>query len=301
MLSNHRSELNSSKASFKGTHPLRGVNPANGVVIYFKLPELTDKENIELEIQDQSGNLINKFSSEEDKGFKKYDGGPPKPAKLPKQTGLNRFVWNMRHQDMPGIPKAYIEGSYRGHKVSPGQYKMVLKLGEKQCESTFTIEANPLYPTTAKDYADYDETMIEMEQTLSEMHRLTNRLHKKQTQIKKLLDSLPEKKSLADLKEDGKTLLEKLKSWDEEMVQRKSKAYDDVENFPNKFTAEYLFLINQTESDIPRVTQGSKDRRSELESQWADLKKQAKSLNSEIKKFNQQLWAKKIGAIWDGE
>lgn len=301
MLSNHRSELNSSKASFKGTHPLRGVNPANGVVIYFKLPELTDKENIELEIQDKSGNLINKFSSEEAKGFKKYDGGPPKPTKLPKKTGLNRFVWNMRHQDMPGIPKAYIEGSYRGHKVSPGEYKMVLKLDEKQCESTFTIEANPLYPTTAKDYADYDETMIEMEQTLSEMHRLTNRLHKKQTQIKKLLDSLPEKKSLADLKDDGKTLLEKLKSWDEEMVQRKSKAYDDVENFPNKFTAEYLFLINQTESDIPRVTQGSKDRRSELESQWADLKKQAKSLNSEIKKFNQQLWAKKIGAIWDGE
>jgi len=36
-----------------------------------------------------------------------------------------------------------------------------------------------------------------------------------------------------------------MKTWDEEMVQRKSKAYDDVENFPNKFTANYLFLITR--------------------------------------------------------
>ena len=46
-----------------------------------------------------------------------------------------------------------------------------------------------------------------------------------------------------------------MKNWDDEMVQRLSKAYDDVENFENKFTAEWLFLINQTESDIPVVNQ----------------------------------------------
>ena len=63
-----------------------------------------------------------------------------------------------------------------------------------------------------------------------------------------------------------------MKAWDEDMVQRKSKAYDDVENFPNKFTANYLFMINQTESDIPRVNQPSLDRMKELNAQWATLK-----------------------------
>ncbi|MEM7475818.1 MAG: hypothetical protein AAF483_12570, partial [Planctomycetota bacterium] len=87
--------------------------------------------------------------------------------------------------------------------------------------------------------------------------------------------------------------------WDEEMVQRKSKAYDDVENFPNKFTAEYLFLINQTESSIPRVTQGSVQRRAELDQQWAELRKRGRRLmDSEIPKFNKLLWDNKIGAIW---
>ena len=59
---------------------------------------------------------------------------------------------------------------------------------------------------------------------------------------------------------------------DEDMVQRKSKAYDDVENFPNKFTADYLFLINQTESDIPRVNQPSLDLLKKLTNKWTGFK-----------------------------
>ena len=83
------------------------------------------------------------------------------------------------------------------------------------------------------------------------------------------------------------------------MVQRKSKAYDDVENYPNKFTAEYLFLINQTESDIPRVTTAGKQRRAELDKRWKELEAQATEfLKKDLPAFNDQLWKKKIGAIW---
>ena len=61
-------------------------------------------------------------------------------------------------------------------------------------------------------------------------------------------------------------------------------------------------LINQTESDIPRVTQGSKDRRAELDSKWQKMEKQARVLlKTDLPKFNKQLWEKKIGVIWAGE
>ncbi len=138
--------------------------------------------------------------------------------------------------------------------------------------------------------------------SLTDMHDETNRLFKIQNQLKQLLATLPKDDAYAQLKEEGEALAAKLKQWDEEMVQRKSKAYDDVENFPNKFTAEYLFLINQTESDIPRVTQASKDRRTELDAQWKAWKQQADGfVNTEIPTFNQKLWKKKIGAIWMSE
>ena len=300
MLSNHGSQLSSTSESFKGSHSLRGVNPANGVVIYYTLPKLEKDEHIELEILDATGASIVKFSSKKDEEFKKYAGGPPSPTLLPKEEGLNRFVWNMRHKTMPGIPKAYIEASYRGHKVIPGVYSIKLTQGDASRESSVEVTSNPLYETSSEQYQEYNDAMVAMENELADMHEMTNRLHRARVQIDALLDTIPEKKSLAELKESAKKLSGRLKIWDEEMVQRKSKAYDDVENFPNKFTAEYLFLINQTESDLPRLTQGSLSRRAELENQWKELRKRGKQfIDSEIPKLNQLLWENRIGAIWE--
>jgi hypothetical protein len=81
-------------------------------------------------------------------------------------------------------------------------------------------------------------------------------------------------------------------------VQRKSQAYDDVENFPNKFTAEYLFLIDATNSSIPRVNQASKDRKIELDAQWVKLNSEGDRLmKMAIPAYNKQLWEAGFGAI----
>jgi hypothetical protein len=64
------------------------------------------------------------------------------------------------------------------------------------------------------------------------------------------------------------------------------------------FTAEYLYLINQTESAIPRVNKSSKDRKMELDKQWVKLKEQADAfINSAIPEYNKQLWEAGIGAL----
>ena len=87
--------------------------------------------------------------------------------------------------------------------------------------------------------------------------------------------------------------------WDSAMVQRKSKAYDDVENFPNQFTANYLFLINQTESDIPRVNTPSRERLQELNTEWGALQATGREmLDKAIPAYNQLLWKAGIGAVW---
>ena len=93
--------------------------------------------------------------------------------------------------------------------------------------------------------------------------------------------------------------MKKMKAWDDDMVQRKSKAYDDAENFPNKFTSNYMFLLNQTESDIPRVNQPSLDLMKELNAQWALLKGRADEiLDKNIPAINKLMWEAGVGAIW---
>ncbi len=81
---------------------------------------------------------------------------------------------------------------------------------------------------------------------LKEMHEMINLLYKKQLQLIKLVSSWEATTVNRDAKTLADSLIKELKIWNEEMVQLKSKAYDDVENFPNKFTSDYLYLINQS-------------------------------------------------------
>lgn len=296
---NGSSELNGSDNEFTGANISRGVNPANGIVLYYNLPEIKKDDVLSLEITDAEGKFVRTFSSKPDPAYRRWDGGPGPDQTLSKTKGLNRFVWNMRYPTMPGVPGVYIEASYNGHKASPGRYRFTITMGTQTVATDAEILPNPLYSTTSATYKEYHTIMSGMESELSTMHRTVNSLYEKQKQLEAILNSLPAGEKYAAVKRDGDALLKKLKAWDEDMVQRKSRAYDDVENYPNKFTANYMFLINATESDIPRVNQPNVDELKRLSSQWAALKSRSDEMVSkDIPALNKQLWELGIGAIW---
>ncbi|MEY3369222.1 MAG: hypothetical protein RI973_2377, partial [Bacteroidota bacterium] len=299
MLVNGRSEMDRSTADFSGAHPTRGVNPATGAVIYYQLPEDTVKQVLSLEVLDAKGRLVRSFSSQRDSTFRSYDGGPPAEPVLSTNKGLNRFVWDLRHATAPGVPDVYIESSYRGHKVPPGTYTLRLTRGDQQTSTVVEVLPNPLYSVDAAAYREYDSLMSGMEAELARMHQMVNALYAKSRQLEQLLGKLPTSGKQADLTAEGRALLSAMKQWDEDMVQRKSKAYDDVENYPNKFTANYLFLINHVESDIPRVNQPSRERLKELSAEWAVLESRVRALlDRDIPAFNKKLWDAGFGALW---
>jgi photosystem II stability/assembly factor-like uncharacterized protein len=298
-LINGSSDLDDNSADFKGLLSTRGVNPSTGIVIYYQLPELKDSIKLTMEIKDVAGNIVNTFSSKKDSTYKKYDGGPPAEPLLSKAKGLNRFVWNMRYATMPGVPDVYIECSYRGHKAIPGKYLITLKAGEQKITTEAEILANPTYPTDAATYKEYNTIMSSMENDLTTMHKMVNGMNEKRLQLESLLASLPADQKYMTLKTEGNSLVTKMKAWDEEMIQRKTKVYDDADNYPAKFTANYLFLINQTESDIARVNQPSLDRMQELNKEWVTLKARANEiLDKNIPGINKLLWDAGVGAVW---
>lgn len=301
VIGNWGSGLNRTSATYTGTDEFSGVNPANGVVMYYQLPKLPDSVHITLEIKDAAGKLVRTVSSKADPSFHLYDGGPSPEPKLTKEKGLNRFVWDMRYATMTGAPEVYIESSFRGHKASPGTYSVTLSYGKNQSNTECKILPNPLYNLTAQEYADYHNFMSSMEETLNDMHRKVNSIYKTQNQLSDVLKEL-EGDKYAALKKTGNDLIQKMKVWDEEMVQRKAKAYDDVDNFENKFTANYLFLINHVESDIPRITKPSRDRNEELTKQWTNLQARAKEiLEKDVPAFSRLLWDVGVGAVRAGK
>ena len=295
---NGSSELDETNPEFTGLGSSNGINPSTGVVIYYQLPTVKDTDQITMEIKDPAGNLVHWFSSKKDSTYKKYDGGPPAEPVLMKAKGLNRFVWNMRYATMPGVPDVYIESSYSGHKAMPGKYSITLKLNDKKVSAEAEILANPLYSTDAATYKEYNTIMSSMENELTMMHKMVNKINEKRVQMESLLGSLTDEK-YAPLKTEITVLTSKMKAWDEEMIQRKTKVYDDADNFPAKFTANYLFLINETESEIPRVNQSSLDRMKELDGEWTTLKSRGvEILDKDIPEMNKKLWEAGVGAVW---
>lgn len=293
------SELDESNPDFDGTHPYRGVNPATGLVVYYQLPDPKPNTDIYLEIKDEAGNLVRSFSSKADSTYKKYDGGPQAEPLLSANKGLNRFVWNLHYPTMPGVKGAYIESSYKGHKAIPGKYTITIKMGSQRVSTTGEILPNPLYPTTPSVYKAWHEFIYAAEKELTTMHQMVNTLHAKRLQLESAIAHIPQDPSYNELREEATELVKKLKAWDEDMIQRKSTAYDDVENFPNKFTANYMFAMNHIQSDIPILSQPSVDRINELNAEWKTLKARANALqDTEIPTINKLFWNAGIGAIW---
>ena len=299
VLANGGSELNSSDRDVTGTATSRGVNPANGIVLYYQLPDSAAEGDLTLEIADADGNPVRTIASRKPADVATWAGGPGADPVLSRAKGLNRFVWDMRYPTMPGVQGVYLEASFRGHKAAPGRYRFTLTRGDQTVATEADILPNPLYSIEAAGYREYHDVMAGMEHELTVMHQTIASLFDKQTQLAAILKALPTGEKHAVVARDGEALVAKLKAWDEAMIQRRSKAYDDVENFPNKFTANYIFLINQTESDLPRVTQPSRDRLAELGAEWAGLKARADGfLANDIPGLNRKLWELGVGAIW---
>lgn len=300
IIGNWGSPLNGSNVEhFNGMNDFEGVNPANGVVIYYHLPKLADSVHVTLEIKDASGNVVRTYTSKADATYEGYAGGPPANPTAMKGKGLNRHVWDMRYPIMLGAPKTYIESSYRGHKASPGSYSVTVKYLDKESKADFKILPNPHYPTTPATYQEYHTFMSEVEANLNTMHRQVNTMLKARTKLEAVLKEMGDQAKFAALKKEGEALVKKMTEWDGDMIQRKAKAYDDVDNYENKFTANYMFMINQTESDIPRVNKPNRDRRAELEKEWSTLEARSKTImDTELPSYQKKLWEAGIGAVY---
>jgi photosystem II stability/assembly factor-like uncharacterized protein len=299
---NGGSKLNESGNNASGTDLKVGVNPATGVVIYYQLPKdesFNTLEKVTLNIYNQNNELIRSFTSDKNENFKIYDGGPSPDPFLSATKGLNRFVWDMRTHSRPGVPNVYIEGSYRGHKIAPGKYIIELAFSGEKLSREVTILQNPLYQVSEETYKEYNTLLNQLSGTFTDMVKTVNQMDEYSQQLSNLLLVLMKKDKVGSAPFTAcNEIVESIKKWDKNMVQRKSKAYDDVDNFENKMTGNYIFLVNQAESDIPAVTKAVLDEQKRLDSLWSAAYKEALKIKEvDLPALNKLLLENAIGFI----
>ena len=282
------SALDASPDDEEGPPPIysSGTNPPSGVSIYYLVPAKPDSIKLTLDILDDKGQLVRSYSTKEDKKFVKFPGGPEADGLLPNKPGLNRFVWDMRYTTLPGVPNVFIEGSYQGRKVAPGKFTARLKTDKEEKATTINILPDPRINATAAEYLQQQQTLAEVDNKVKEIHDDVNQMRLVRSQINELIDLLTDTIMYKGVIDNGKKLVKKITAWEEKLVQPKAQSNDDIINFVNMLSADYIFLKGEMDVNIPAVTNGQQQRLTELIALWLPIKNEYSDIQKQVADFN---------------
>nr|WP_299168853.1 glycosyl hydrolase [uncultured Allomuricauda sp.] len=267
--------------------PSLGQNPKQGVTFDYYLPKDSDSLNLKLEVL-QNGIVIRTITNKTQKDFKSWPGGPPKPAVLPSKKGHNRFTWNFSKEQIPSIDKVFVFGNYNGANVAPGVYALRLSLESETVETEATILPNPKVDGTEADYAEQQQVLNQIENAVYSMHEAVNQMRSAKAQLKSYSKLLKENESASELLKVGDSLMKRIKTWEENLIQPKQKTFQDVINFHNQLNADFMHLKGFIDTAEPKVTKGAKERLRDLLSQWKTFENEKNSIvNTEMAKYNE--------------
>ena len=202
-----------------------GQNPPDGAVIYYYLKSPSPSA-ISLEIHHAAGKLVRRFSSEPpppDKTIKNVPDYWFAPlAGIPKNAGLNRFVWDLHYDPPPTLQYSYfgntldfVEYTLSGHAIArdtpreqtlgplavPGEYQVVLTVGDQTFTQPLTITLDPRVHVSQADLDWQFETTMKIEAGLKSSYDAFGELaalRKEITESKKKLESNAQAKNAAD-------------------------------------------------------------------------------------------------------
>jgi len=292
-------------ASFSRPGLAIGKNPPNGVVVYYRLGH-KPKGDVRLEFLDEQGKLIKTFSSREEKngsggeggeeGFFRRFGGP---QKIPADSGLNRFVWNMRYPDAKNVPGAVMwSGSTRGPLAVPGKYQVKLVAEGEDRAEPFEIRMDPRLSTTPEEFKQQLDLLLNIRDKLTELDDAVNTIREIREQTDafvKKLGKLPAKDTIAGA---AKQMNQKLTSVEDELIQVKSKSSEDPLNFPIKLNDKLAGVGSVVESADTKPTKQAYDLYNLLSAQIdAQLSKYKQIVDTELPAFNTLVKNENVPAV----
>ena len=272
-----------------GSAPLEaGKNPQSGVAFDYFLPEeLPDSVELIVEIL-ENGEVIRTYSSKKDESFKTWPGGPPSPTLLPVKKGVNRFTWDFERKALPAVNGVFVFGDYSGSRVAPGTFDIRMFVsGEDTLSTSATVLALPTDKYSSNDWKEQQTMLLSIESIIRDMHESVNTMRSAKAQLKGYQKRLKDNEDAKDLLDTAKALVQKIETWENNLIQPKQKTFQDVINFENKLNSQLMSLKSFIDVADPRITSGAKDRYDDLNTEWQSFAEDRKQLiDVELKAFN---------------
>ena len=275
-----------------------GQNAPEGVILDYFLPSSLDSETVKLTIADESGNPIRTYTNKKDESYSKYPGGPTPVPTIPVAKGHNRFLWDMRmDQISPDVKGVYVWGNYNGYAVKPGKYKAKIETKLGNAETEITVLANPSIQATEAEWNEQQSFLKTIVSNIGEIHKTVNEIRRVKKQLQNQTEILKEKNGAEKVLTEAKNLLKSIEGWESNVVESRIQNGQDVINWPSKINSEFFNIKVLADAPDPRITQGLKNRLADLQAEWTTHKKNLESIKKAILDYNQLYKSQQFDAI----
>jgi photosystem II stability/assembly factor-like uncharacterized protein len=228
-----------------------GENPPNGAIFtyFFKT---APKGEVTLEILDEKGALLRRYSSVE----KKQSETPPEwpdlqapPEVIPAGAGFNRFTWDLRYDGPHPLPgEVLAEFRSRGPFAPPGNFQVKLSADGKSLTVPLQLKMDPRVNVSASDIAKEFDLELKIRETLSSLHDTVREIRETRVQLRGLRSRLQDSrfKSVSDAAE---SLDKKMTPIEEQLLQVNAKSSEANLNYPNMLDEQLHYLTFSVEGD----------------------------------------------------
>ena len=213
---------------------LTGTNHPNGVLLNYFVQELNHDDEVILEILENDGSLIRKYSNK----------AKESNEKLEVESGGNRFVWDMRYPGFTEFPGMVLYASpNRGPKAVPGQYQVRLSVNENSVEQTIEILKDPRLETTIEELQQQFDYLIRVRDKVSSAHQAILDIRSLREDLNYIKGKLTDRDEASDIKVAIKELEQKISAIENDIHMTKNKSRQDPLNYGLKVNNRLAFLM----------------------------------------------------------
>ncbi|HZR32583.1 MAG TPA: hypothetical protein VFA76_12120 [Terriglobales bacterium] len=250
-----------------------GENPPPGAAIYFNLKAVPKQTT--LEILDASGGLVKKVTqSDLEQPDEPLDPEDEKPKKqLDLKPGMNRYVWDLRYQDVPRLPNYYLyeyQDGTRGAMALPGKYQVRLTADGKSYTAPLELTMDPRARVSMADLQKQFTLVRQIQAQLARVYDTVKQEWDLRAQTHDLQTRLANSDGGAKLVlAASKQLDSKMAGVEDALVQMKISANEDSLRYPPALDARLAYLANSVGGDNDSAPTAA------AYAEWESLKKQS--------------------------
>lgn len=272
--------------AFRTNSPTLGTNPYPGISMFYYIKEDVDTVALTVEILDAEGINVRTFATD----------AKENQNKIKKKSGMNRFNWTLTKSNFKGVDGVFVGLGAGGHRVAPGSYTAKITYGDKEVSRSLEVKPDPRWEATTSDYAEQQRLLTKLRGLIDDLQGAANDLRSMRSQVKDLKSRIS-KDDFEEVHTKADDLVKEMDDLEDKMVQPKQKTFQDVINFPNKLEVALLHIYGTIDGEEPPVTNGQKQRVTDVEKECDEVMKQLSALEKNVADFNELIRDKQVPFI----